>query len=457
VKEALQVDRDHTAVTELANSTARAIEKARELRHQAEVLLRAGDYEKAESVLHDGLLVDQEDTWFAERLGELPDQVEQALSEAQRLLSEGRFRDAEAAAIHGNASAPNAEFQRLAELAGQQAERAEALIARASDTEAKGPAGAAAILGQVLELQPFREDLRQKATRLGKRVEQAQKRLDHARERERKKQWAEVREAAEQALEANPSLTEAATLADEASFMLKAARLRRLLLIACLLVILVTMALIAIQHAVELIGYARGTIIRRETTQRPQYEPASTVPTTQPPQVGPKAPLSRLRVDQPSRVPLARIPHGRGAHLVDTDARVLKIPPSAPPDIYSQLPKITGLTSSPPTPGQQWNDLGLRAGLGVLQALQTGGVTDRLQVVNVDLSNFGGRKDPRSSEIVLELPNDVRILWGRSVGTFGEVPLAQKLEKIRTFLKHGADIGGVDWNVRFENGGIIPR
>jgi len=157
------------------------------------------------------------------------------------------------------------------------------------------------------------------------------------------------------------------------------------------------------------------------------------------------------------RRPRARVPHSLGVCLVDVDARVLEIMPPGSGDLYDSLPTIEGLSSAPSPRGETWTDLGLRAGIGVLDALEANGMLDVLRVTSVDLSNFGGKVDPKESEIVLLLPNEVRILWGRGLGVFGEVAFEQKLEKIRTFLKEGHDIGGVDWNVRFENGGIIPR
>jgi len=166
---------------------------------------------------------------------------------------------------------------------------------------------------------------------------------------------------------------------------------------------------------------------------------------------------NNVRVGLLLRRPLVRVPHSLGVCLVDTDARVLEVMPPGSGDLHDSLPTIKGLSSAPPPRGETWADLGLRAGIGVIDALEANKMLDALRVTSVDLSNLGGKVDPNESEIVLLLPSDVRVLWGRGIGVFGEVALEKKLEKIRAFLKEGPDVGNVDWNIRFENGGIIPR
>jgi hypothetical protein len=166
---------------------------------------------------------------------------------------------------------------------------------------------------------------------------------------------------------------------------------------------------------------------------------------------------NHVKIDLLLRRPLARVPGPLGINLVDSEARVLEVLPSGAGDLCDHLPVVSGLSLPPPARGERWADPALDAGIGVLHVLAANDLFDEVRIADVDLSNFGGRKDPKESEIVLLLPNHVRVLWGRAVGAFGEIPLDQKLDKIRAFLKEGRGVGSVDWNIRFGNGGIIPH
>ncbi len=89
------------------------------------------------------------------------------------------------------------------------------------------------------------------------------------------------------------------------------------------------------------------------------------------------------------------------------------------PGVYSEprlgrvaLLVISGVTSSPPNVGQVWSDARLEAGVRVAEAV--GPRRQVFRLVSIDVSNVGGRHDPRDTEIALFTANGTRIKWGRA-------------------------------------------
>jgi hypothetical protein len=116
------------------------------------------------------------------------------------------------------------------------------------------------------------------------------------------------------------------------------------------------------------------------------------------------------------------------------------------PGLYIYHPRwhiIDGVDSTPPKVGQRWGSPDLQAGLAVLAALRP--EPFRAQITGVNVANFAGRKNARSTH--LELFTDRaggRIRWGSAPGFEVEENLApQKLALLRqNFAQTGrADAG----------------
>ena len=116
------------------------------------------------------------------------------------------------------------------------------------------------------------------------------------------------------------------------------------------------------------------------------------------------------------------------------------------PGLYIYHPRwyiIDGVDSPPPQVGQRWGSTDLQAGLAVLAALRP--EPYRSQITGVNVANFAGRKNARSTH--LELFTDRaggRIRWGSAPGFEVEENLApQKLALLRqNFTQTGrADAG----------------
>ena len=89
------------------------------------------------------------------------------------------------------------------------------------------------------------------------------------------------------------------------------------------------------------------------------------------------------------------------------------------PGVYRQprlgatrLLVVTGVMSTPPDVGQVWSDTSLLAGIRVAEAV--GLKRKAFRLASIDVSNVGGRRDPRDTEITLLTQGGTRIKWGRA-------------------------------------------
>jgi hypothetical protein len=89
---------------------------------------------------------------------------------------------------------------------------------------------------------------------------------------------------------------------------------------------------------------------------------------------------------------------------------------------------VEGVQQPPVESGRVWQGEDLLAGLDLVRILY--GKPYAEEIVKVDVSNFGGRVEPKDAQITLVTRYDTRIHWGRPVNArdfFVEVPTAQKL------------------------------
>ena len=110
------------------------------------------------------------------------------------------------------------------------------------------------------------------------------------------------------------------------------------------------------------------------------------------------------------RRPLAFVQTPRGYALLADDGVRL-------PGMYAQsqlgadrLLVVSGVSSRPPEVGETWADAALTAGLAVADAVAPKRAAFRL--ASVDVSNVGGRRDPREAEVALVTAAGTRIKWG---------------------------------------------
>lgn len=144
---------------------------------------------------------------------------------------------------------------------------------------------------------------------------------------------------------------------------------------------------------------------------------------------------NEVRVKFEYRKPHVVVRRGEGYVVVDRDSVRL-------PGIYAERPpselalEIVGLEGAPPAPGTRWEDPGLAVGMEMARVAESDPLFVRAGVVAVDVSNAGGRMDPKKSEIVLQTSSGAVILWGRPPSTprHGEITIGDKLANLAMVL-----------------------
>ena len=157
------------------------------------------------------------------------------------------------------------------------------------------------------------------------------------------------------------------------------------------------------------------------------------------PRVDPKSPP--LEVYLKFRRPIAFVQVQDGFFLVDDQGVRLPGLYGEPRLGATRFLVVTGVPWTAPGPGQAWADPGLQAAVRVVEAVEA--KREAFRLVSVDVSNCGGRRDPRDTEIALYTANDTRIKWGKAptsaAAVLQEKTLAEKvayLEYVYTTL-HG--------------------
>jgi hypothetical protein len=172
-------------------------------------------------------------------------------------------------------------------------------------------------------------------------------------------------------------------------------------------------------------------------------------------------PGDTLAIDCEYRTPAALVKWGQYYWLVDEQG--VKLPEQYSVDL---LPKIVlgadekiniriidGVSHDPCESGRVWQGEDLAVGLEMARLLAGQDWSD--QIRDIDVSNFGGRRDSRETQIVLMTRFGTQVRWGRAAGakdSFIEVPAAQKLAAIEAiYQKDGRVDAGQPWiDLRFD-------
>lgn len=133
-----------------------------------------------------------------------------------------------------------------------------------------------------------------------------------------------------------------------------------------------------------------------------------------------------------------------GFVLVDRDGVRLPGVYAVPPACDRPV-QVTGLSTPPPEPGQVWKDEALTAAVGMVDYIPGSSLLSRLGIREVDVANYGGRQDPRKSEMTLVTSGGCQVAWGRTTATskFGDLSTEEKLENLREVLAVYPDLNGL--------------
>lgn len=148
----------------------------------------------------------------------------------------------------------------------------------------------------------------------------------------------------------------------------------------------------------------------------------------------------RLRPIIRVRRPVAALKRSQGeAVLVDGDGAALPFG-YYPASIGGEVPVLTGVR-----PGDASAEE-VREGVDIVIELVEAGLTGVCEVKEVDLSNIGGRKDPRESEIIIRTARGVTIEWGRSRRSpraLDEPTPAVKMESLKEAMRCYPGLAGI--------------
>jgi len=156
------------------------------------------------------------------------------------------------------------------------------------------------------------------------------------------------------------------------------------------------------------------------------------------------------------RKPIARVMAGGKTYLIDKDCVLL------PEELFrwkeeeGTLPLVRVSDDTYPcTPGREWRDESVRAGIGLISFLKTYGLIKKLRIATVDINNTGRPHERGLCEIYLTNANGTIIKWGRFSNELrpGEVPNEVKLQNLLTAVKYrGYDLAGLEYvDVRWDN------
>ena len=119
---------------------------------------------------------------------------------------------------------------------------------------------------------------------------------------------------------------------------------------------------------------------------------------------------NHLELDIQFRRHAVAVRHGDGYVLLDADGirlpgRVATLPAGM------ETPAVVGVMMAPPAPGEIWDSRDIRVAYEMIR-LRENSMLKTLPIVEMDLSNLGGRIHPFGCEIILRLSNGCEIQWG---------------------------------------------
>lgn len=144
-------------------------------------------------------------------------------------------------------------------------------------------------------------------------------------------------------------------------------------------------------------------------------------------------------------VAFVEVGDGRSARYVLIDREGVRLGQRAYPAPHlgdRVLLVVDGVTSSPPPAGRQWADAAVQAGAEVARVLRRR--VGRYDLSRIDVSNVGGREDPRRADIVLTTRGGTRIVWGSPSSRAADQLEGTPSEKLRCLEVFCERLGGLD-------------
>jgi hypothetical protein len=174
-------------------------------------------------------------------------------------------------------------------------------------------------------------------------------------------------------------------------------------------------------------------------------------------------PGDTIEIDAEYRAPVALVQWGQYLWLVDAEG--IKLPEQfnltqdairkiiIGRDGHVNIRVIEGVKRPPSESGKKWVGDDLSAGLDLVKLLY--GKPYAEEIISVNVSNFGGRKDAREAQLVLKTRYNTEVRWGQPVNPkdfYVEVQAAQKLARLEKIVEQYKRVdAGQQWvDIRFD-------
>ena len=168
----------------------------------------------------------------------------------------------------------------------------------------------------------------------------------------------------------------------------------------------------------------------------------------------------RIEISLELRRPLCGVESRGRYYVIDQDAVRLPLAYSNWPAASRRMPVVKGVQTPVPEEGDVWEDGAVKGAIETLRAINASkDVAKALDITVIDVSNHGGRVNPRASEVVVHTKASYEILWGRAPSRkcYGELTVNEKVRTLERLLASSACAPGVRLNIRFPGGGVIRQ
>lgn len=175
-------------------------------------------------------------------------------------------------------------------------------------------------------------------------------------------------------------------------------------------------------------------------------------------------PGDTIEVDATFRAPIAMVRSGDDFWMVDSTGVVLPRKTDGShlaTRMYSEdgklvLRVIAGVQEPVPSVGLKWPGADVQAGLELLRLINDRPIAQ--EILQVDVTNFDGRRDIAAPQLVLTTKYQTQIFWGRPVGSSDSFVEVSPADKLRVLERIATEFGRVDarraWlDVRFDRVG----
>ncbi len=156
--------------------------------------------------------------------------------------------------------------------------------------------------------------------------------------------------------------------------------------------------------------------------------------------------LDGVNVKAELRKPVAAI-RGPGTRWYLVDRSGTRLPGAYRnfPDQFGNVYLVTGFTTTPPDPGETWNDPRVPNAARLAAVLKYTGINEKMDINKLQVKGNDADWNNGRGQIIIRTEENVPVYWGRPPGQGGpgEPDVKQKLENLRRVLQGAPDLIGL--------------